>query len=93
MPWTLILKASFATVFVAAMVLTADSEEISATSPDGRVKCAFAIEDVSPVVDVYGNIMKPKSLDRLVLTESPIYVIGSFRPLRSDTARATKGEK
>ena len=52
MPRMPTLKASFATVFVAAMVLTADSEEISATSPDGRVKCAFAIEDGSPVVDV-----------------------------------------
>ena len=52
MPRMPTLKASFATVFVAAMVLTADSEEISATSPDGRVKCDFSIEDGLPVADV-----------------------------------------
>lgn len=77
--------------FVALAIMSAMTAV--ASLPSGYVECAFAIEDGSPVVDVYGNIMKPKSLGRLVLTESPIYVMGSFRPLRSDTARATKGEK
>jgi hypothetical protein len=60
---------------------------VSVPLPEGLEGKAIA------VYDIYGNPIGPESPDRLALTESPIYVIGSFQPLRSDTARVVEGEK
>lgn len=62
-------------------------EPVSVPLPEGLEGKAIA------VYDIYGNPIGPESPDKLALTESPIYVIGSFQPLRSDTARVVEGEK
>lgn len=48
------MRTIFGTIIAATMVVASAEPEaaMSATSPDGRVKCAFAIEDGVPVVDV-----------------------------------------
>ena len=62
-------------------------EPVSVPLPEGLEGKAIA------VYDIYGNPIGTESPDKLALTESPIYVIGSFQPLRSDTARVVEGEK
>ena len=62
-------------------------ESVSVPLPEGLEGKAIA------VYDIYGNPIGTESPDKLALTESPIYVIGSFQPLRSDTARVVEGEK
>ncbi len=47
-------------------------EPVSVPLPEGLEGKAIAIRDI------YGNPIEPESPDRMALTESPIYVIGSF---------------